>query len=56
MTVLLADYFGYSSTLKVEAVLFSETSVHFHQTMYICHHIPEDIPLRSHRSKNLKCN
>jgi hypothetical protein len=44
----LADF----STLKMEAILSSETSVHTRSRTR--HHIPEDGILHSHRRENLK--
>jgi hypothetical protein len=51
---LPASYLAYSSTLKMEAVHSSKTSVNFHQTTW--HHIPEHSPLRSQWCENLKSN
>jgi hypothetical protein len=45
---------AYSSTLKIDAVRSSETSVDFYQT--IRHHILEDSSLHSYRNENLKAN
>jgi hypothetical protein len=48
----LASYLiSYFSTLKVETIYFSETSVHFHRTTWRC--IPEYRTLHRHRCKNL---
>jgi hypothetical protein len=43
---------AYSSTLKMEAVYYSETSVDFQRTTR--RYIPEDGTLHNHRCKNLK--
>jgi hypothetical protein len=47
---LLAARLAYSSTLKLEAVRSSETSVNFHHTKR--RHIPKDV----HCRENLKSN
>jgi hypothetical protein len=46
-----ADFLIFSSTLKMEAIRSSETSVNITSTR--CH-IPEDCFLHSHRRENLK--
>jgi hypothetical protein len=43
---------AYSSTLKIEAICSSETSVDFQQTTR--RYIPEDSTLHNHRCENLK--
>jgi hypothetical protein len=44
----------YSSTLKMEATYFLETSFHFQQTTCICRYIPVDRNLHNHYCENLK--
>lgn len=48
---MLADSLTYSSSIKTERVLFSETSVKCLITWY---HILEDISLLRHRYENLR--
>jgi hypothetical protein len=49
---LLATYLGYSSTLKMDAVCSSKTSVNFEWTTW--HDVSEDITLHSHQCEELK--
>jgi hypothetical protein len=53
-TCLLVGLLGFSSTLKMEALCSSETSVATQQTTR--RHIPEDYTLHNHRCENLKSN
>jgi hypothetical protein len=53
--LLLPDYlFGFSLTLKTEAILSSETSENFYRTTR--RHIPKEVTLHTHRCENLKPN
>jgi hypothetical protein len=47
----LADFLLFSSTLKMEEIRFSETSLN---TISTRRHIPEEYFLHSHRRENLK--
>jgi hypothetical protein len=49
---LLKKSLAYSSTLKMEAICFSETSVDIQLTIQSC--IPEDITLHNHRYQILR--
>jgi hypothetical protein len=49
---LLVIFLVYYSTLKMEAMCSSETSVNFYQATR--HRIPEDTSVHSHRCENLK--
>jgi hypothetical protein len=49
---LLTPCLAFSSTLKMEAISSSETSVDFHRATR--RYIPEDIILHDHRCENLK--
>jgi hypothetical protein len=50
----LVSCLAYSSTLKMEAICSSETSVGFHGTTR--RYIPEDGTAHSDRCGNLRCN
>jgi hypothetical protein len=49
---LLVSCLSYFSTLKTEAVIYSETSINFYRTTW--RYITGDRILRSHRCENLK--